>query len=340
MGCCHSRDDMHDAMCGCCGGRPEDEQYMDMEDAPVAVVAAAPTKKSVEKQALTAEQKITARKWPNLSEEEVLFLVDLFNKYDKSRTKTIEPQELRPLMKDFANVDLSTKNAAALILKTAPTANRKKPSIGLEDFIVMMTPIVRKKMGPHLETDVAMDIFELVVWKREFAQADKDRSGFIDAGELAIILKVSQDEAKRLMAEHHDGKGGELNFNDFVHFIVKYRKSLVPKEVEPEAAWKKYMPSFLLPKKEDEEDENAPPANETEEEAKARRKREKKEAKKAAAAAAAAQEEAEAAAAAAAEPPPADEPAAAEPEAEYYEEYEGGGEEGYYDENGEWIAAE
>ncbi len=103
--------------------------------------------------------------------------------------------------------------------RTVP-AGGKNPSVNLDDFLKMMTPYVRKKMGPHMETNMNLNPFELLVMKREFSRADCDGSGFIDERELAAILKKPGADCRTLIQKFHKGDSPDLDFNEFVHIKV------------------------------------------------------------------------------------------------------------------------
>jgi Ca2+-binding EF-hand superfamily protein len=119
-------------------------------------------------------------------------------------------------MKEFG-VELSKKATVTLLTKTK--GNEKNPTVTLDDFLKMMTPYVRKKVGALLETSVALNPFELLVMKREFSRADADGSGFIDEKELAAIIKCPKEEAKQLVAQH--GADGQINFDGFVKVKIE-----------------------------------------------------------------------------------------------------------------------
>eukprot|EP00163_Fabomonas_tropica_P024312 TRINITY_DN419_c0_g3_i1.p1 TRINITY_DN419_c0_g3~~TRINITY_DN419_c0_g3_i1.p1 ORF type:complete len:223 (-),score=63.26 TRINITY_DN419_c0_g3_i1:292-960(-) len=165
---------------------------------------------------LSLSQQATMNKFNTMNEEELLYIIELFNKYDADKSQTIDAKELRPLMKEFG-VELNKKATTQLLKRTT---GGKTAEVNLEDFLRMMTPYVRKKMGPQTtETDVNLNPFELLVMKREFSRADADGSGSIDVKELAAIIRKPPGEAKELFDKFHKGDG-DLDFNEFVQIKV------------------------------------------------------------------------------------------------------------------------
>eukprot|EP00162_Nutomonas_longa_P008374 comp18479_c0_seq1/m.33126 comp18479_c0_seq1/g.33126 ORF comp18479_c0_seq1/g.33126 comp18479_c0_seq1/m.33126 type:complete len:212 (-) comp18479_c0_seq1:83-718(-) len=206
---------------GCCGIRDAE-----VKNAPTEQTKAAPAPEKdplAEKKAkLSAEQQETMKKYSNLNQEEVLYLIELFNKYDADKSKSIDAKELRPLMKEFG-VELSKKATLQLLQKTK--GKEKNPQVSLDDFLKMMTPYVRKRLGALMETTVELNPFELLVMKREFSRADADGSGFIDEKELAAIIKVTPAEAKEYIGKYHKGDGSQLNFDEFVQIKVARKQA-------------------------------------------------------------------------------------------------------------------
>ena len=167
-----------------------------------------------------------------MNEDEVVCLIDMFHKYDKDGSRTIDAEELLPLMAEFG-VELNKKAVKKLLLSSIPKG-AKNQDVDLDTFLGMMTPYVRKRTidrdmyGKELDTSLDLDPFTLLEMKRAFSRADQDGGGSISSRELMAITGMDYSQAKDIMTRFHIGaEGDELTFDEFCKAKVAMKFEVV-----------------------------------------------------------------------------------------------------------------
>ena len=153
-----------------------------------------------------------------LDQDEIMFLKEQFQKYDKDRSGDVDVRELGPLMQDFG-VELTP---AAVNVLLADAATRKRGRANLNEFLTIMMPYIRPGRDPNGKDapDLDIDPEDLYDLKREFSRLDRDGNGVLTVTEMGGLMraksKLSMDEVRRLQQKYDRDHDGCLSFNEFV----------------------------------------------------------------------------------------------------------------------------